>query len=54
MKRILTTVGASLLALIFGLASCNKAGRGEGLSEEKGSTYVAVSLSFPAETRALP
>lgn len=54
MKRILTTVGASLLALIFGLASCNKADSGVSLPEEKGNTYVAVSLSFPAETRALP
>ncbi len=54
MKKFLMTVGAASLALIMGLASCNKADQEVGPIEEDGSTYVAVSLSFPAETRALP
>lgn len=52
MKRILS-IGAASLALILGLTSCKKTSNGADLPEE-GSTYVAVSLSFPAETRALP
>ncbi len=54
MKKFLMTVGAASLALIMGLASCNKAGQEPGSIEEEGNTYVSVSLSFPAETRALP